>query len=289
MYNVGMYIFYAILYATFIGFYEVFKKLARIKSHTSTILVMFTSVCFLLSLMWIPMGVAVPPSFIPIFALKGLMLAFSWFILLKILRDADISIVSATQIFSIIMTFVAGLTIFNETASFFQIAGIVIIATGITLMSLLNKKEKGKIRPLYIVLLLISATIASVSGMIDKYTTTYLSNFQVQFWFLLFVFIFSWVFFGIECIRKKEFLIKNQDLKNYWIYLVGIFLFVGDVMLFLSYKSPNSQMIIISILSKLKMIIAVFSGIIIFKEKNIILKILLTLLILLGVILVAAF
>ena len=284
-----MYIFYALMYAFIIGFHEIFKKQARVKSATTTILVMFTTIAFLLSLIWIPFGVAIPWKFVPIFALKGLLLSFSWFILLKILKDADISLVTTLKLISVIMTFVLGITVFGESASTLQIVGIALIMLGVSLMSFLNKKEKGKIKLIHIAVIIVSAIITTASEVIDKYTTTYLTNFQVQFWFLLFTFVFSWIFFGIDCIKSKQFLITKNDLKNNWIYLVGISLFVGDLMLFLSYRSPNSQMIIITILAKLKILITVFAGIFVFKEKNIPKKILLTLLIITGAVFVAIF
>ena len=163
------------------------------------------------------------------------------------------------------------------------------ILLGVTLMSFVNKKEKGKIKVIHIIFILISAIITTASEVIDKYTTTYLTNFQVQFWFLFFTFIFSWIFFAFDCIKSKEFLIKKEDFKNYWIYLVGVSLFVGDLMLFLAYTSTGSQMIIITILAKIKILVTVLCGILIFKEKRILPKILLTLLILLGAIFVAVF
>ena len=281
-----MYIFYAILYALLIGFHEVFKKQAREKSNPSTVLVMFNTVTFLLGLLLIPFGVAIPLKFIPIFALKGFLLSVSWFFILKVIKDADISLVTSLRLVSVFLTFVLGITIFKESVGVLQIVGIVIVLIGITLITMLNKKEKGQIRPLYVILILASAIITTASEVIDKYTTTYLTNFQVQFWFLFFTFIFSWLFFGFECFKSKQFLIKKEDLKNYWIYIVGIFLFVGDLMLFLSYKSPNSQMIIISILAKLKILVTIFVGIFVFKESNILKKILLTLFILVGTILI---
>ena len=282
-----MYIIYVLLYAFIIGFHEIFKKQTREKSNPSVVLVMFTTIAFLLSLIWIPFGVAVSWKFVLIFALKGFLLSFSWFIILKILKDADLSIVTTLKLVSVVFTFILGITVFGESASAFQIVGIILILIGIIFMSLLNRQEKGQINAIQIIFILIAAIITTASEVIDKYTTTYLTNFQVQFWFLFFTFVFSWIFFGIDCFKSKQFLIKKHDLKNFWIYLVGISLFVGDLMLFLSYKSPNSQMIIITILAKLKVLITTFAGILIFKEKNITKKILLTILIIIGAVFVS--
>lgn len=153
----------------------------------------------------------------------------------------------------------------------------------------MSNKETSKVKPIHIIYLLISAIITTASVVIDKYTTTYLTNFQVQFWFLLFLFVFSWIFFAFDCLKSKKFLISKIDLKNIWIYLVGVSIFVCDLLLFLSYRCDGSKMIIITTLTRTNVIVTVLAGIIFFKEKNIAAKLLLTLLILAGAILVAIF
>lgn len=282
-----MEILFTVLYASFIGFYNIFKKCALKKSSESTILVLFTSVSFLLSLIWIPTGIAIPFKFVLIFALKGFLLTLSWFIILKVLRSADLSIVTVTNVLSAVLSFILGIVIFSESAGIWQIIGSIIIVGGVAGINLSNRHSKGQITPIQLCLLLISALITTSSNVIDKYTTSHLTPYQVQFWFLLFVFVFSWIFFMIECIKSKRFLIEKKDLSNFWIYLVGMFLFVGDFLLFQAYNVPNSQMITISILSKLKIVVTVLAGTLIFKEKNVLKKILFALLVIAGAIMIS--
>lgn len=281
------YIIFAILYAVLIGVYNVLKKKATTKSSETVILVMYTFVCFCLSMIWIPFGVKIPLKFVGILAGKGFLLAFSWYCTLKVMKDADVSLVSLTTVLSTVMTFIIGIVGFGEGAGWLRVVGSVLIVGGAVLINLVDRKEKGKTNIKHLLMLLASAIITSISNVVDKYTTTYLDNRQVQFWFLLFAFVFSAIFFAIECIRSKKFLIGKEDLKNYWIYLVGAFLFVGDMFLFLSYKSPGSQMIVISVIAKLKTVVTVLLGILWFKEKDAWKKILISLLIVTGVILVA--
>ena len=284
-----MEILFTLLYATLIGFYNIFKKFSIKKSNESVILVMFTTVAFLLSLIWIPIGMNIPFKFVAILALKGFLLSMSWFIVLKVLKRADISVVTVTNVISAVLSFALGIVLFNESAGVWQIIGSIIIIAGVTCINLTNHDSKGQITFIQLVLLLCSALITTSSNVIDKYTTTHLTPYQVQFWFLLFVFIFSWIFFGIECIKNKKFLIKKTDLKNFWIYLVGLFLFIGDFMLFQAYNVPNSQMITISILSKLKVVVTILAGVLIFKEKNILKKILFASLVVFGAIMISVF
>lgn len=284
-----MYIFLSFVYAIFIGIYNIFKKLAREKSKSSVILVIFTTICFLLSLLWIPQGIAIPSNMIWIFILKGFIASLNWYIVLRIMKHSNLSLVIAMDMLSTVLTFVFGISVFGESINPMQIVGSVIIVVGVALINLLNKKESGKTNVAYVLLLLLAAFISTGCGVIDKYTTMHLTNFQVQFWFLLFACVFSWIYFAIDSIKEKQFLLRKEDFKNYWIYPIALCLFLGDFMLFMAYKQPGSQMIIISIISKLKILVAIFAGIFIFKEKNVVKKILLTLLIVLGAIFVAVF
>lgn len=282
-----MEILFTILYALFNGFYDVFRKQSTKKSNEHIVLVLFTTIAFICSLVWIPFGISIPFKFVLIFALKGFLLALSWTLILRVLKQADLSLVSIMNVISSVMSFILGIVLFDETASVLQIIGSIVIVLCVAGINLLNKDKKGKISLTHTALLILSACITTISNIIDKYTTIHLTSFQVQFWFLLFVCLFSWLFYAVLRFKDNSLTITKVDLKNYWIYLIGIFLFFGDFWLFQAYKVPGSQMITISILSKLKIIVPILAGIIIFKEKNIIKKLVLSTLVIVGAILIS--
>lgn len=284
-----MEILFTVLYAVFIGFYNIFKKLSLQKSDGLVTLVFLTSTAFACSLIWIPFGVAVPFDLLLILGLKGLLLAISWFFVLKILRTVDLTVVTATDILSVVLSFVLGIIIFGESVTWLQTIGAVVILINIAAINLCNRNGKGSANKLQILGLIFSALVTATTCVIDKFTTTYLTPYQVQFWYLFFICVFSWVFFIIHCLRKRSFLIQKKDFANFWNYLIGIFLFLGDFFLFQAYKVPGSKMILISILSKLKVIIAILGGILIFKERKVAKKIFFSLLVIAGTILISIF
>lgn len=281
------YIFMVVGYAVLLGLHNVFKKKATLEHRDSVVLVMFTGMCFLLSLIWIPFGVGVSGELVGVFAFKGLILAVGWFFILKILKSADVSLVSLSMVLSSIITLFAGVFLFGESMSGVQIVGVAIAIIGVFAINLVGYKERKKIEILHIVVLIIYAIISSISAIIDKYTADKTSFYQVQFWFILFLFVFSLIFFAIDCCKEKRFLVEKSDFKNYWIYLVAITLFVGDCLLFLSYRMPNASLVTITIVSKLKTIVGAVVGILVFKEKNIWAKIIISLTVVVGIILVS--
>ncbi len=282
-----MEILLTLIYAILLGAYNIFKKLSVRKTDEAVVLVFFTTFIAILSCIWIPFGVAIPFKFVAVLAFKGLILAISWFTTLKVLKSADLSIVGATRIISAVLSFLIGIFFFKETTTIMQVMGSIMVVLGVFFINLTNKKESGGVTKLQFVLLLMTALIGTISGTIDKYTSTYCTPQQLQFWFLIFVAFWSWCLFGIDCIRHKKFEIKKSDFKNFWIYFVGLTLFLGDICLFSAYKVPGSKLITITIISSLKNLFVVLGGIIVFKEKNVKRKLLIGCIIILGAILIS--
>lgn len=282
-----MYAVYAIIYALIISVFNIFKKFSVRKTNETAVLAIYITVSFLCSLMWIPKLGPISTELILIFVLKGVICPINWFLVLKVLKTANISCVSLTTVISTVFVFIIGIVAFGESASILQYFGSTIILASAIVINFINKKNDEPLTLRHFIYLIISALISTGCSVIDKYTTTYLSNFEVQFWFLLFACAFTWLLFSFESIRKKEFLIKKQDFKNFWIYLAGLALFFGDMFLFFAYLEPASKMIMINILTKLKTIFAVVFGVIIFKEKNKWLKIIIALCALGGVLMVS--
>lgn len=284
-----MEILFTVLYALMIGFYNLFKKLALCKSDGAVVLVLFVTTAFACCFFLIPFGVVVPWHLIWILALKGFLIAVSWFFVLKILKTVDLTIVTVTDVLSAGLSFVLGLTLFGENASWLQVLGLVIIVLSVAAINLANRKCQGSANKLQILGLIFSALVSTSCNVFDKYTTTYLTPFQVQFWFLFFVCVFAWLFFVIKCLRTKRCLIQKKDFRNFWIYLSGFLLFLGDFFLFQAYRIPGSKMIIISILTKLKVVVAVLAGILIMKEKQVGKKLFFATTVIVGAVLVSVF
>ena len=72
--------------------------------------------------------------------------------------------------------------------------------------------------------------------------------------------------------------------KNYWILLAAISLTVGDRFLFQANEIPESKVSIMTLIKQFSVIEGIILGKIFFKEKNIIKKLLCSLLIIIGII-----
>ena len=190
-------------------------------------------------------------------------------------------------VISTILTFLGSIFIFNEQATFIQYVGCAIIIICSIIMTLLNKNDAGKLNFKRTIFLVISSVISTICAFIDKYTNTYMSATNSQFWFLLSLCFFSWIFILITSLKVKKLIVDKKDFKNLSIYLSALFLFLGDIALFTAYSLPNTQLILISSISKMKTVFTILFGVFIFKEQHKLHKILITILAILGVVLIS--
>ena len=279
------YALFALMYAIVFGCYNSFRKKAEETSREEVILMLYTFVAFLCALFWLPLGVAVPTKFVFLLALRGLALSVGWLIILKVLKRVNVSLVSLISILSSVITFFVGIFFFKERITLIQFLGVVFIVVGAIAINFVSKNKKERANKKDIVLLVISAILTAVSNIIDKVSSEYMTKHQIQFWFLLFVFLFSFIFFVFKCFKDKTIIISKHDFKNVWIYLSGIILFIAEMFLFIAYSLQNSQMIIITTIGKFKVVVSVVISIFMFKEKHIVKKLILTLFMFSGIIL----
>lgn len=281
-----MYILLTLFYAIAGGVYEICKKTTSKKSNALTSMALFSTGAFLLSLIWIPFLTVFSPILILTLVFKGLICAINIFLVIKLLKSMNISGLVLTVVISTILTFLGSIFIFHEQATLIQYLGCIMIIVCSVIMTLLNKNDAGKLNLKRLILLVISSIISTLCSFIDKFTNTYMPATNTQFWFLLSLTLFSWIFILFTSLKVKTFIVDKKDFKNFSIYLAAILLFLGDIALFAAYSIPNTQLILISSISKMKTIFTVLFGVFLFKENHKLPKILITILAILGVVLI---
>lgn len=168
----------------------------------------------------------------------------------------------------------------GEKITIVTLIGMSIVICGLILVKKATNKEEGKERSVKLIaLLLISCFFSSISAIIDKKVLLHITSGQLQFWFLLFLTMYYWI---ILIIRKEKINFEKIK-KNYWIPIAAIALVVGDRFLFIANENVDSKVIIMTMIKRLSVIISIILGKILFKEKDIIKKLLYSILIILGI------
>lgn len=192
----------------------------------------------------------------------------------------QISLYSMIKISKIIFSVLLSYLFLGEKITFITLIGMSIIILGLILVNRTVNKEENKEKSFKLVILLvISCLLNSISAIIDKKVLLHITSGQLQFWFLLFLTIYYWIILII----KKEKISFKEIRKNYWIPIVAITLVVGDRFLFIANENTESKVIIMTMLKQLSVIISTILGKVVFKEKDIIKKLLYSILIIGGI------
>ncbi len=148
------------------------------------------------------------------------------------------------------------------------------------------KRYTRRKRILAIVCFVVSCVLSETSGILDRFIIVQVTTSQMQFWFMLFVSVLSWIFLLFVSIKNKQIPIKKSDWKNIYIYITGAILVLGDRFLFTALTDPNVLVSGVSILKQLSTVISVIVGALIFKEPNLKRKIVYLIVILTGIIII---
>ena len=275
-----------ILYAIFIAFYESCKKKAIIKSSIYDVLALFSTISFLLVVFITKDAFTIDYTYLLMILIKALIIIVAWILGLKAIENMQLSIYGIVKISRIVFSVLLSCLFLNENVTFEISIGICIIVFGLILVNKTtdqgnNKQNKLKV----IVLLLISCFLNSVSAILDKKILLHITSNQLQFWFLLFLMIGYWILL----IVKQRKININQITKNYWIPIASIFFVFGDRFLFKANENINSKVIIMTLLKQVSVIMTILLGKIMFNEKEIFKKLLYSLLIIFGILIIIIF
>lgn len=269
-----------ILYAVFVSLDEVFKKKATKTSSVFEVLLAFTTIALFLTCFISKDIFSIDYSYIPMIFLKSTIIVIAWILGLIALNGLQLGVYSIVKTSRIVFSIILSCLILGEKLNLLMVAGIITIIFGLILVSTTatdNSKKKNSYKLIFV--FLISCLCSSISAILDKKLLVHVSSGQLQFWFLLFLTVYYWI---IMLIKKKK--IDYKAFKNIWVILAAIGLVVGDRLLFMANKIDSSKVIVMTILKQLSIIMSIILGGIIFKEKNVLKKLLYALLILGGVI-----
>lgn len=284
-------VLYTILYAFFNAFYEGARKKAVGKNTIYEVLAIFSSIAFVLVFIITRDAFTINYMYLPVVLLKASVIVIAWILGVKVLEKMQISLYSMIKISSIIFSVILSFIVLGEQITIITLIGMSIVIAGLILVNKTTKKERGKEKDTsfkLVLILLVSCLLNSISSIIDKKVLMHITSSQLQFWFLLFLSIYYWIILLIKN-RKKKYTKNNisrkiKNLKNnYWIPIASICLVVGDRFLFMANATPDSQVIVITMLKQLSVIISILIGKFMFKEKDTIKKLLYSILIILGI------
>lgn len=285
----------ALVSALFLGVYDVVKKVSLNNNAVFPIL-LFSSISS--SLLFIPLlyfsnsGLLNESSlfYIPTISttehlmllLKSVIVVGSWSFSFFALKHLPLTIVAPIRATGPLWTLIGAIIIFNERLSPLQWIGIIITLGFFYLFSIAGKTEGINFkRNKWILFIIIGTLLGAVSGLYDKFLLQKINRMAVQCYFTFYQVALMIPIVLIIWLPQKG---KTTPFKWRWsIPLIGIFLIIADFFYFYALHIPDSMISVISALRRGGVIIAFTFAAIFFNEKNIKVKALYLLGILVGI------
>lgn len=281
-----MWLALGLLSALLLGIYDVSKKVSV--QGNAVIPVLLTSVLFSSVILFPFLAVSrFQPSilegtsfFVPsvdfqthlFLILKAVIVLSSWLFAYFAMKHLPITLASPIKATQPVWVVLGGVLIFGEKLSGFQIAGVAITLVSFFMFSFAGKKEGFSIRSNKWIWFIILATLTgAVSGLYDKYLLRQYDHMAVQVYYTFYqalimgaITLFLWY-----PTRKK-----TTPFQFRWsIAFISLFLVAADFAYFYSLSLPGSLISVLSTVRRAGVIVPFLYGAIVMHDKNLKLKI----------------
>lgn len=278
-----MWIIYVLFYGLMKGGRDVIKKIALNKNTFIEILIAHTGISLLMVVPTAGDAFEMDNRFFLYIALKSFVIFLAWIFSFKAIKKLPVSIVGLIDLSRVLFATLLGVMVLGEVMKSSQYIGLILVCAGLLLLKKfsttpVDSKEHEDIKTVYVVMALLSCILNATSGLMDKILMKDISSSQLQFWYMLFIFIYYIIFAVIT--RAK---ISLSVLKNGWIWLLSIMFVLSDKALFIANADPNSRVTMMTLIKQSCCIVTIIGGKLIFKEKNIAKKLVCAAVIILGI------
>lgn len=294
-----MWILFAFLSAALLGVYDVFKKISLDKNAVIPVLflnVVFCCIIFLPLLIisfvapdWIANTLFEMPAISvkqhALLILKAAIVLSSWISAYFALKHLPITIASPIKATQPILTLVGALLIFDERLNVYQWLGVLIAIMSFLLLSRSGKKEGIDFKHnRWILLMVVSIVMGSVSGLYDKYIMTQIDRMNVQVWYNYYQLAIMGVILVAFWFPKR----KNTT-PFHWnsaIPMIALFLVAADFFYYFALSDNSSMISIVSLVRRSSVVVSFSMGALYFKERNLKSKAIDLFLVLIGMLLI---
>ena len=298
-----MWLAWAFLSATLLGFYDVFKKQSLKENAVIPVLflnTLFSSLIFLpfiivsASSTWLDGSIFhVPASDWGVqkyVLLKSCIVLSSWIFGYFGMKNLPITIVGPINATRPVMVLVGALLVFGERLNLYQWIGVLMAIFSFFMLSRSGKKEGIDFKHnKWIFFVVLASMLGAVSGLYDKYLMAPLDQggigldrMVVQSWYNIYQFFMMGAMLLLLWVPNRK---KTTPFHWHWaIILISVFLSAADFVYFYALSLDGAMISIVSMIRRGSVIVSFIFGAMAFREKNLKSKAVDLLLVLIGMV-----
>lgn len=268
-----MWILFAFVSATLLGFYDVFKKQSLRDNAVLTVLLLnclFSSIIFLPMLWYAPFGGWEVQKYI---VLKAFIVLSSWICGYYAMKHLPLTIVGPVNATRPMLVLIGAMFLFGEYLNLFQWTGVLLALSSFLLLKLGGKKEGiDFMHNRWVFCLVAAALLGACSGLYDKYLMSSpengglgLNRLTVQSYFNFYQLLIMLVVVMLE--RWKG----HPETKFQWrwtIPFISLFICAADLAYFYSLSLDDAMISVVSMVRRGSVIVSFMMGAFLFHERN---------------------
>lgn len=296
LYSNVMWIFLVFVYGIIKGLREICKKKSLEKNSVTEVLLVYTFLSLLICTPQIPNAVGLTVNQYLWIALKSFVIFIAWMAGFKAIKKLPISLCGVLDLSRVLFASLLGVVVLGEKITFFKGIGLLFVSVGLLFLKFnpflkrdrvsnsesnsiaITEEQKKSSNTFFICLAFLSCILNAVSGLLDKILMKEMNSSQLQFWYTFFLVVYYSIY---ALVRRVK--INKGIWKNIWVWFLAVGIIVMDKALFIANGYPESQVTIMTMIKQSSVIIAILSGKFIFKEKNILQKMICAAIIIIGI------
>lgn len=279
-----MWIALVCLYGILKGIRDVIKKKAMEKNTAMEVLFFYTLVSFLFVTPDVKNALSLDFHYIGFIMIKSLIIFIAWICSFRAIKKIPIGFYGIMDMSRVIFATVLGVFVLDEVLTHNKIIGMIMVLLGLLLVNFVKSDGSDRVKPVFIILVLISCLGNAVSELLDKMLMQHMNSGQLQFWYMFFLVV---LYLGYLLVSKTK--IQWWSLfKNYWVWILSILFVIGDKALFVACASENSTVVAMTLIKQCSVLVTIAGGRLVFKEQRTFYKLLCAGIIIAGIMLAVA-
>lgn len=291
-----MWVVYALVSASLLGLYDVFKKKSLQGNAVIPVLLINTIICtlfFLPSIVGSLTGMISPDSslYIPdggwrehkLVVIKAFIVLSSWICGYFAIKKLPLTIVGPVNATRPVMTLVGAMLIFGERLNLLQWAGVCMAIFSFWMLSRSGKKEGIDFKSnVWVLLLVAAAVLGACSGLYDKYLMASsgagLDRLFVQGWYNLYQAVIMGIIMLLVWLPERKRALdravpgtRPDYVPFVWkwtIPFISLALTAADLAYLYSLTMPGAMISVVSMIRRSSVLVSFVFGAVVFHEKN---------------------
>lgn len=291
-----MWVVYALVSASLLGLYDVFKKKSLQGNAVIPVLLINTVICtlfFLPSIVGSLTGMISPDNslYIPdggwhehrLVIIKAFVVLSSWICGYFAIKKLPLTIVGPVNATRPVMTLVGAMLIFGERLNLLQWAGVCMAIFSFWMLSRSGKKEGIDFKSnVWVLLLVAAAVLGACSGLYDKYLMASsgagLDRLFVQGWYNLYqavimgiIMLLVWLPERKRALDRAVSGIRPDYVPFVWkwtIPFISLALTAADLAYLYALTMPGAMISVVSMIRRSSVLVSFIFGAVVFHEKN---------------------